>query len=287
MQSSLAARDGERAAELMWARAAAAPATGEALRASYMRGEMLFALGRPAAARHAFLATPVDSLLDRQIVVLMSIASGADTAAAAAAARTLAANADAPPAPDASSRMWQILNACHAELWRLSRGDARTAEATIARLRSASPPTIPPGAVAGMRRCALLLEAQLAVVQHSPAATRTLERLDSSLTTHAYGGWTEPVANLLLARAWEARGDRTRALRAVRRREWGIVFMAAPELREEARLCALLGDRECAIRAYRSYLELRFDPEPELRPEVAHARAQFARLVGQRAPSNR
>ena len=49
-------------------------------------------------------------------------------------------------------------------------------------------------------------------------------------------------------------------------------------LREEGRLAAKLGDREAAIRAYRHYLMLRSDPEPEIRPEVERVRAELARL---------
>ena len=52
----------------------------------------------------------------------------------------------------------------------------------------------------------------------------------------------------------------------------------APLLREEARLAALLGDREGAIRAYQLYLALRSKPEPELMPEVERVRAELGRL---------
>jgi serine/threonine-protein kinase len=92
-----------------------------------------------------------------------------------------------------------------------------------------------------------------------------------------------PEANLVLARLWEAQGDLPRALAALRRR--GAYYMEAPFfmttfLREEGRLAALTGDTVSAIRAYRHYLGLRYDPEPQLRPEVERVRQALARLEG-------
>ena len=49
-------------------------------------------------------------------------------------------------------------------------------------------------------------------------------------------------------------------------------------LREEGRLAALTGDRVGADRAYRRYLAIRIDPEPELRAQVAQVRADLAVL---------
>ena len=62
------------------------------------------------------------------------------------------------------------------------------------------------------------------------------------MRTHPYES-VDLVANLFLARAWEMRGQHADALRAVRRREWNVVFTAAPQFREEARLAARLRDR--------------------------------------------
>ena len=52
-------------------------------------------------------------------------------------------------------------------------------------------------------------------------------------------------------------------------------------LREEGRLAALAGDRAGAIRAFQRYLDLRPDPDPELKPQVDAVRAELARLVGE------
>jgi hypothetical protein len=51
-------------------------------------------------------------------------------------------------------------------------------------------------------------------------------------------------------------------------------------LREEGRLSALTGDTAAAMRAYRHYLGLRYDPEPRLRPEVERVRRELAMLQG-------
>jgi hypothetical protein len=49
-------------------------------------------------------------------------------------------------------------------------------------------------------------------------------------------------------------------------------------LREEGRLAALTGDTVGAVRAYRHYLALRTNPEPEVKSEVDSVRAELARL---------
>ena len=51
--------------------------------------------------------------------------------------------------------------------------------------------------------------------------------------------------------------------------------------REEGRLSALVGDRAGAIDAYSQYLAMRYKPEPSVKPEVDHVRAELARLVGE------
>ena len=52
-------------------------------------------------------------------------------------------------------------------------------------------------------------------------------------------------------------------------------------LYEEGRLSALTGDTAGAIRAYRHYLGLRPNPEPEVNSEVERVRGELAHLVGE------
>ena len=57
-------------------------------------------------------------------------------------------------------------------------------------------------------------------------------------------------------------------------------------LREEGRLAALTGDTAGAMRAYRHYLGLRYDPEPRLVPQVEWVRRELARLEGVVSPGD-
>jgi len=85
------------------------------------------------------------------------------------------------------------------------------------------------------------------------------------------------------ARAHEAAGRDADALRAVRRGVWRFPpQLLSTFLRDEGRLAAKLNDRAGAIRAYRHYLALRSDPEPELRAEVEQVRAELAELERRR-----
>jgi hypothetical protein len=90
------------------------------------------------------------------------------------------------------------------------------------------------------------------------------------------------AANLVVARLAEAQGDLVWALRAVRRGAGGFgtfPWYRATFLREEGRLAALAGDTPGAIRAYRHYLAIRTDPEPEIATEDAAVRARLAELA--------
>jgi hypothetical protein len=87
--------------------------------------------------------------------------------------------------------------------------------------------------------------------------------------------------SLELGRAYAARGDLATALSVVRRRayEQGVPpFWLAVSQREEGRLAALTGDTAGAVRAYRHYLALQWDPELSLVPQRDSVRAELARL---------
>jgi hypothetical protein len=117
------------------------------------------------------------------------------------------------------------------------------------------------------------LEAQLAVADSLFRWSVAEEPLD-----------TKGFLHLVLARLWEARGDRTRALSAVRLRPYGFgpLVDEAAAAREEGRLAALVGDTTGAIRAYRRYLGFRRDAERRLIPQRDSVRAELARLEGRR-----
>jgi hypothetical protein len=90
--------------------------------------------------------------------------------------------------------------------------------------------------------------------------------------------------NLVLTRLWEADGDLSRALAAVRRYEYddplGAAYLAT-RLRTEGRLATLAGDKKAAVRAYTHYLALVNRPEPRIQPIVNQVRQELGRLVGE------
>ena len=113
----------------------------------------------------------------------------------------------------------------------------------------------------------------------SPDADAIRSRLDSVALEGCCNTVIVNWANLIIAKAHEAAGRDSDALRAVRRGIWRFPpQLLSTFLREEGRLAAKTGDRAGAIRAYRHYLALRSDPEPELRPEVERVRSELARL---------
>lgn len=132
--------------------------------------------------------------------------------------------------------------------------------------------------------CAGLLEASSAVTLGRPGAATRVAIADSLSRTYIFQvccgeGITD--ANLILARLWEQLGDRSNALRAVRRRSGGFLLgplYLSTFLREEGRLAALTGDTTSAIRAYGHYLALRPDPEPVAQVEVQEVRRELAAL---------
>jgi hypothetical protein len=131
--------------------------------------------------------------------------------------------------------------------------------------------------------CAAVIEAAMAVGGKRTEARPALVRADSLVRL----GWfaTAPL-NLVLARLWEAEGDLSRALTAVRRSEYddpvGANYLAT-RLRTEGRLAALAGDRDAAVRAYTHYLALVNRPEPRVQPLVAQVRKELALLVSEEA----
>ena len=58
-------------------------------------------------------------------------------------------------------------------------------------------------------------------------------------------------------------------------------------LREEGRLATMLGDTLGAIRVYRHYLTLHYDPEPSVKPEVDGVKRELATLLRQREQLDR
>jgi tetratricopeptide (TPR) repeat protein len=131
-------------------------------------------------------------------------------------------------------------------------------------------------------RFALILESELAARRKSPELPGMLTRLDSVMTNSGdFGalGLLPRIGNLVVARLYHEQGFLPQALAAIRRQAFGFFdFGVVTYYLEEARLAALAGDREGAIRAYRRYLALRSGAEPRLQPQVAAVRGELEAL---------
>jgi serine/threonine protein kinase len=132
--------------------------------------------------------------------------------------------------------------------------------------------------------CAAVLDAVMATAAGRPDARILAERADSLLLRH-YSSHRRDVdrVQLVLARTFDALGDPQAGLRVIRRRQPNNpAYFLATILAEEGRLAARAGDRDGAVRAYRHYLVLRTDPDPELAAEVQRIREQLATLSAER-----
>jgi hypothetical protein len=120
----------------------------------------------------------------------------------------------------------------------------------------------------------------LAVELRTPTAGRAVARLDSLAFTVGTSGDGIAFVPLLIARLHGRLGDSRAALEALRRRDdfAGWPRYLAPTLREEGRYAALAGANDDARRAFRRYLALRSDPDPELREQVEVVRGELAAL---------
>ena len=232
-------------------------------------------LGRPAAAAAAFRAAV--NAIDHggnsipawrhgvfQVVTMYSLFGEVDSATTSAAVQWLMRQASAPPSRNAEEAEQQRADLCILTHWRLVHRDTTGVHTAIARLKNGD--------------CYPSLRALLAAIEQSPDTGSTLRELESRRK-----GWAESYyQNLEIARLLEARGDVNGALTWIRRRPgYQANTMFAYPLREEGRLAVLAGDREGAIRAYRHYLALRYNPEPSVKPAVDSVRAELARLVGE------
>jgi tRNA A-37 threonylcarbamoyl transferase component Bud32/tetratricopeptide (TPR) repeat protein len=164
------------------------------------------------------------------------------------------------------------------------RGDAAGLARTADEMRRIAFPGDTSGFVAEQGRMVLIADAQLAAMTKRADARALLTRLDSvaKIDPRSQLGL---FGNAVAARGWELLGDPAKALAAVRRGkgDGSGGYYLAPRLRDEARLAAMAGDREGAMRAYRQYLVLRSNPDPELKPLADEARAELKRLEAGRA----
>jgi hypothetical protein len=224
--------------------------------------------------------------------ILAALHWDGDTSAGRAAARALARVVRSTPA-SGPSEVERVLDLCVLGQWQASEKDIASVQRTVAALGA-----VRPGGLGGLpgsdsaevaqvvRLCAAVLDAVRADVRGSPEARARVATADSLARTLPFGvayGREGGATNLVLARLWERQGEPARALQAVRRRGsaflWSAMYMAS-FLAEEGRLAALTGDTTGALRAYRHYLALRYDPEPSVEPKVEKVRRALMALEG-------
>jgi hypothetical protein len=243
--------------------------------------------GRPSAAATASEA--MDRRRRTRLRVFEALSWDGDSAAASEAVRELTRHADGLAESPEEIRT-RSQEDCALGQWWMARGDLHASEAASHRLRDARLPQLRGTDSVSFHQaaelCAALLDAwRVSVQRPGPAARAAIAVADSLARTNVFQicCLNDQVANanLHLASLWERSGDPASALRALRRRggPFGIrPIYQSSFLREEGRLAALTGDTAGAIRAYRHYLALRYDPEPSIRPEVQRVRQALAAL---------
>jgi len=220
-----------------------------------------------------------------RVQILDALYWDGDPGAAAQAAARLATRIDAALESDAALREAQLADLCVVEQWRLRQGITSTAGRSVDRIRSAFGTGGAGSLPLRHAVCAASVDALLAIAEGHPRAAEAVDRLDGLLLLipDVVTGDDPSLAGHFIVAEWrEAQRDLEGALSAVRRRHnhWftGVRYLTT-YLREEGRLAALTGDSHGAIRAYRHYLGLRANPDPQLIPAVERVRAQLERLV--------
>lgn len=233
---------------------------GQLNRFAALRGNVLVARGRPAAAERAWAGLPSDMVREAdRIRIQLALAESAIGLDVVGSVRRLAAltATDTSVTPDA----------CLVALWRVRQGD--TTNFNFARYTQSS------------ASCALgidLIRMRPGSAVETPAF---LAKADSIVRNNVNSGFE----HFLVAKAWEALGDVNRALSAIRYRALGFGMGEAPwTLPYEGRLAAIVGDTVGAIHAYRYWLEINADAEPILTPKRDSVRAELARLTRKAQP---
>jgi serine/threonine-protein kinase len=260
-------------------------ATSAADRRAVAMVAYLLAMNRGQPARGAHLYD--DEIFEAEpATALDAIFWDGDSAAAAPRLARLAriAAAPAPRRADLGRTQWVEATFLVAEATLARRGTTGVPEA-IRGLLAVPAVDTSPALSETPRRYALLLDAQLAAATGRGDAGQRLSSLDSVLRLGPHDMTIRAIGNLVAARLWESRGDLPRAYAAVLRTARGPkpTPFASTYVRERARLAALVGDRDAAIRYYRRYLGARAEAEPALATHLAGVRAELARL--EREPS--
>ena len=208
--------------------------------------------------------------------LLHAVTADGDSAAGARAATALERALDSPMRP---TEFWSMPGRYALAQWALDHGKPELARRIAAQFRATQVPPDSGWFADSPVVFALALEAQLAQRTDTARAGVLLKQLDSALVNASWSP-SGPLGNRIAARLHEERAELPAALAALRRRVFDLFW--APQYvqfhHDEARLAALTGDREGAIRAYRRYLGLRARAEPRLQPEYQRVKADLEAL---------
>jgi tetratricopeptide (TPR) repeat protein len=246
-----------------------------------LRMETMWSLGRPAEAQRAaaeLLRGSAGSVATMASMLAAAIHWDGDVAAAAAVAPRLAAVLAGADADVSLTPELRIRASCVLAQWQASRGEVH--DAALRMLDRAATDSTIPGLQAAI--CGGAVRA-IHALHTGRDVEDALARLEALCRDGPPAGRVLREANFIIARIYEATGDRVGALSAVRRR---IVLpesttYATTEFREEGRLAEAVGERDAAIKAYTRYLAIRADAEPALAGEVELARNALTRLTAE------
>lgn len=182
---------------------------------------------------------------------------------------------------DASSLVLGLSDAqdlAAAEIWRYVRDPLHIDAGAARRIRTAAETVQYPEDL-NVEAYALMLEAWSQSRRDEASAATSIERLEEILR-QVTGSRSVLLA---IAALLEERGQFDQALQMLERRIrfGGTAEVYEPTIwRAQGRLAVEAGDTAQAIRAYRRYLKIRRDVEPEVMPEVEAVRTALAQLLG-------
>jgi serine/threonine-protein kinase len=208
--------------------------------------------------------------------VLDALLGDGDSVAAAAVIPPLTAAVRS--APTVAERDAWLTNAFALSQHAIALGALTDAKALVGEFRALAVDTTRPARRA--KHFAMIVDAQVAVLEKQSDARARTERLDSLLRRVEVGDYAGRGGNLIVSRLWERLGEPRRAYDATKRIQWngGLPPYLMTYARERARLAAIVGEREDAIKSYRTYVSVRSKPEPAMAADVARAKQELARL---------
>jgi len=264
-----------RALEQWTARATTAEERRSAWRGAQMVYLVLGMPSRSAAAIDKLVADPEQKARFQAVAIADALYGDGDVATAE---RMLP---DLRRALTSADKRSAAAAACLLSQWDLWHGDTSTSDRSLQLLQEMANARKDDES---LRLCALMVAALRAHITKSSDAASRLAALDSfERTGPAADAYLLNVGNILTSRLYEQNGDRASALRAIGRQRFSPtgLFLFHVMTREEARLAALAGERDRAIRLYRRYQALRTHAEPAVAKQDDAARRDLARLTGE------